>query len=176
MLVLFTGIFLSGCIERSVPPQTEKFYFDLKGFFEQEASYLYEQNITAEKYLINEKDTQILTLSNINWEKELAPFINSDINKPAWKESYTVDSVLMNEKLQSIIYSSSEKNLLAKQIQIRFYNDNVSHVYIENASKNYIYNSAQILSYHVRKGFAIEGEQDIVLGKDLHYKIIVNFK
>ena len=170
-----TGIFLSGCIEGRVPPEKEKFFFDLKGFFEKEASLLNEQKITAEKYLISEKDTQKLILSSLNWEKEFAPFINSDINKPAWKGSYNVDSVLKDQKIQSVIYTSLEKNLPVKQIQIHFNNDNVSNVYIENATKNYVYNSGQILSYYAKKGFAIEGEQDIVLGKDLHYRVIVNF-
>lgn len=175
MLVLMAGIFLSSCFERNKNVETEKFYFDLSGFFKTEAEKLNEKKFFAEKYLINDNDTQKLILKNISWEEELAPFINSDINKPAWKGSYKIDSISEDQKLKFVSYKSLETNLPVKEIQVHFNNKEVSHLYIENATNNYVYNSARVLSYNAGTGFSIEGEQDIFLGKDLHYKVFVNF-
>jgi hypothetical protein len=175
ILVLIAGIFLSGCIEPRQPNQFEKFYFDIENYFADQAKLLSNNYTEVEKLLINNNDTQRVVLNNLIWIEELAPFLNSDINKPAWKDSYRTDSVFDDETLKSISYKSLEDKLPVKQIQLHFTNNTVDHIFIENATRNYVYNSVQVLSYSSGKGFTIEGEQDIILGKDLHYKVVVNF-
>jgi hypothetical protein len=175
MLVLIAGIFLSGCIEPRPADDLEKFYFDIEDYFTDQAKLLAKNYSAVEKLLINNNDTQRVVLNNLSWKEELALFINSDINKPAWKDSYVTDSVYDDETLKLISYKSLEDNLPVKQIQIHFSNNIIEHIFIENATRNYVYNSVQVLSYSSGKGFTIEGEQDIILGKDLHYKVIVNF-
>ena len=174
MLVLGAGIFLSGCLENNTPQNLDKNYFDLKEYFVKKGRLLTKQNTSIEKILITNRDTQRVYLQNVNWEVELLPFINSDINKPAWKNSYRIDSVFNASSLTSISYTSLE-DLEIKHLQIHFSDNKVQHIFIESAVNNYIYNSAQVLSYSTDKGYSIEGEQDVIIGKDLHYKIDVNF-
>ncbi|MGI8892818.1 MAG: hypothetical protein ACR2GN_05095 [Bacteroidia bacterium] len=175
MLVLFAGIFLSSCFEASPDEEMSKKFFDLKEYFLHQAEVLEKNQISVEKILINSLDTQRVSIEKINWKEELAPFINSDLNKPAWRDSYSIDSAFNNSNIKSIAYKSLDENLPIKEIQIHFKNKSVEHIFIEGASTNYIYNSAQVLSFSPATGYTIEGEQDIILGKDLHYKVMVNF-
>lgn len=175
MLVVLAGIFLSSCIDSNTPGNFEKNFFDLEEYFKRQSDELSQMDVRIEKLMINNKDTQRVFLDNVSWGEEFAPFTHNDINKPAWKDSYSKDTIFDNGKIKSINYKSSDKNLAVKQIQIYFQNNKVEHIFIENSKKNYVYNSAQVLSYSPASGYIIEGEQDIILGKDLHYKIIVNF-
>ena len=175
MLVLLTGIFLSGCIIDTSSDLSEKKYFDLKNYFNTQAGELNQQNITMEKLLINNKDTQKVVINNPDWNVEFTPFINSDINKPALRDSYKIDSVFKNNKLNLVKYISLDEKQSVSQIQLHISENKIDHVFIENSTSNYVYNSARILSYTPFKGYTIEGEQDIILGSDLHYKIDVRF-
>ena len=175
MLVVLTGIFLSGCIDNNNSKLTEKYYFDLKKYFKDQAEKFEIKNISAEKILVNDKDTQQVVINNVDWEVEFAPFINSDINKPALRDSYKIDSIYDQKNLSIIKYLSLDEKQSVSQIQIHFRNDIISHVFIESSTSNYVYNSAQVLSFIPDKGYTIEGEQDIVIGSDMHYRIDVNF-
>lgn len=80
-LVLATG-FLFSC-EQKVQ---DKKFFDVPGYFKNEIKYIKQTFRTIIKTTIYNADSSIteFKVSDINWEKEFAIFLESDINKPIY--------------------------------------------------------------------------------------------
>ena len=95
-------------------------FFDLKGFINTEIGRLAKKDSFKKTVYINgaseEKKVQSLNLKN-----EMKPFLNSDINKPAWTDKYLTDS-LFNEKqeLISLTYSALDSTLRTQSLSIEF--------------------------------------------------------
>src|SRR5665213_1962489 len=65
-------------------------YFDIRGYFTADASRLNKLNLQVLKTVTHNGISEGKTIHIDNWARELDLFIGSDINKPAWKDSYTV--------------------------------------------------------------------------------------
>src|SRR5688572_13222886 len=65
-----------------------KNYVDIKGFFENEIKRLTKTNTRVNKTVSSFNKIESKIVANINWKNELSLFVSSDINKPAWKNSY----------------------------------------------------------------------------------------
>ncbi|TAG54031.1 MAG: hypothetical protein EAZ29_05000 [Runella slithyformis] len=89
--ILISAVFLmllGACQSNSEADQT-KTYYDLKGFLEQQIKLLNAQKpqILKQTTMGNTSDRQ--TTSAIDWAKELELFMQTDLNKSAFKLSYT---------------------------------------------------------------------------------------
>jgi hypothetical protein len=99
-----------------------------------------------------------------NWGQELNLFIQSDINRPAWKNSYTV---LNTDSL--IIYKAKTPDLRTTEIMIRKDNDKVKWIVIFNHTKNLLYETKEKLSYFPDSVYQIEKSQHVkLMGKNLY--------
>jgi hypothetical protein len=87
-IVLFTS--LSSCQEKKVEEKNKKYYYDLKGFAENQIVYLEERKPRVHKTAFLSGKKEIATTREIDWKKELGLFIQADINKPAYRQSYEV--------------------------------------------------------------------------------------
>ena len=82
---------LASCeTEKNNEDQTKKF-FDLKGFIEGQITELNLEKPVVSKSMAIGKERSKLSSKEIDWKKELELFIQADINKPAYKNSYTVN-------------------------------------------------------------------------------------
>jgi hypothetical protein len=68
--------------------------FDLKGFLDNEiATHLKDVKTVKKTVTVNGKtETKEVTIKD--WKEELKPFFNSDINRPAWRDKYKVDTIV----------------------------------------------------------------------------------
>ena len=64
-------------------------YFDLKEFFRADSARLTRLNPAVNKTVTHNGVTETKVVHIGNWNQELNLFIQSDINRPAWKNSYT---------------------------------------------------------------------------------------
>lgn len=146
-------------------------YFDIKGFFEQEASRLGKDTTSIHKEIArNGGIKESKTISIKDWEKELSLFIESDINKPAWTSSYEV----INEG-DDIIYTSSDPELRTKKIIVNKNGENVESITIHNEVKNQLYTSQEELFYSPDSVYRIHKEQDVrVIGTN-SYLVVGSF-
>ncbi|KAA3440489.1 hypothetical protein FOA19_07500 [Rufibacter hautae] len=97
-LVLLSAFVLGGsaCQDKGtmapVVKSTHQAY-DLVGFLDREAQALNTKKAMVRKAVAEDgtvKETK--TITSLNWTEELAPFADADINKPALKGLFTVDS------------------------------------------------------------------------------------
>lgn len=162
LLAFFAVLLFWGCGNSAKPGQTDKalpVFFDLRDYFQKEMDYLTKKQPTAKKTVRLNGQESILPSAAISYVDELAPFANSDINKPSWKDKYQVDSVLTDGGLEEIRYMAKDASLKTRELRISFRNGRVEKVWIRNAIHSIISASDQELKYEREKGYAIKGRQ-----------------
>ncbi|TSD67537.1 hypothetical protein FFF34_009145 [Inquilinus sp. KBS0705] len=131
-------------------------YFDLKEYFKKEAARLTKLNPPVNKHVEHNGATESKTVHITNWARELNLFTESDINKPAWKLSYTVDS-----SATGISYKAKYPELKTRQITISKLNGQVTSIYIVNDAKNILYKTTEKLTYKPDLNYLIEKTQQV---------------
>ena len=168
VLILFMTII--SCNSESKVEQTKK-YFDLKGLIERQIKTLNTQKPTVQKSIIMADTSENQLIKTIDWAKELELFIQADLNKPAFVQSYQVDSSSMGVK-----YTLKEtEKLPVKYLNVnRLGEDGISiEAYIN--TNNYLYETERHLKLSLRNNqvtdYQIDGFQKIVFGNKKKFKI-----
>ncbi len=168
--VLINGMALMICLPGCKTGAKEKApplkYFDLKGYFEKDSSHLTRQNKLVFKSVTHNGVTQSKNVHIANWGIELSLFKASDINKPAWKDSYTVTS---ND--DSVVYKANEPDLKTRKMLIKMEKQKVKSIIIFNSAKNILYQTTEKLSYFPDSLYLIEKYQRVKLMGTNNYKI-----
>lgn len=182
MLFFFTiiSVFLISCDNPKKDSAQIKKYFDLKGFMESQIEELDEKKPVVDKTMKMGKERNSRSSNEINWKKELELFLQADINKPAYIQSYNVsrpDSSTYEYVLKQ------GQDLQVRRLKIKLDKANGIPVRIEAQlkSENKLYESekninlscqvkgesCKIMTYHIsgfqklatmeKKPFAIEG-------------------
>ncbi|WP_229215151.1 hypothetical protein [Dyadobacter bucti] len=81
---------LMSCENSEVERNDVKYYYDLKGFINNQIIVLNEKKPKVTKDLIIDGHKEVSTTNDVDWKKELELFIQSDLNKPSYQQSYTV--------------------------------------------------------------------------------------
>lgn len=159
LLFFFTlVIVLSSCLGDSTVTVENQPFFDLKTYFSQEMEQLKNIKKVIKKVdidgVIEEK-----TMDSFDLEKELALFVDSDINKVAWLDKYTVDSLFNNNLLSQITYEAKENQLKTRRLTIHFGNELVDSIDIVRSSSSLVAKLEQHLKYIPSKGYSIKSSQ-----------------
>jgi hypothetical protein len=177
-IFLTGGILLAICATACKPDAKENGtlkYFDLNGYFTKESLRLAKENKTVLKTVTHNSDTESRTVHIANWELELDLFKSADINRPAWKNGYTVideDSVL--------IYKAKTPDLKVREILIRKNKGKVKWIliYDKTPESNWLGFKVRPLNYTTEKLsyfpdslYLIEKDQHVRLMGNNHYRI-----
>jgi flagellar motor protein MotB len=162
---LFCFILTNAC-SNSVSSNTQKAtasYFSLQQFFNDEAQRLQKNNTKLEKVITLNENEETKTISNIDWQKELALFKEADLNKPSWYDQYRIDSTQQNQELH-ISYTALNDKLRTKSVQLIFSNNNnYPHlIKIARNTNNLLYNLEEQYSYRSNEGYHIKSHQKIM--------------
>lgn len=137
----------------------EKPYFDIAEYFSKEAERLQIKKTLIKKMVSKNSESEEKKIRIENWKSEFELFISSDINKPDWLASYTIDS-----SAQKISYLTKEPKLRTKGIQVyKNENGHIEKISIENSDKNWLYSSTEKLVYYTDSLYEIEKTQSIRL-------------
>ncbi|MFC5282133.1 hypothetical protein [Pedobacter alpinus] len=150
-------ILFSGCNSCNEPTTRKQiYYFDLQAYFGEQAVLLKNKSIvkTVAKNKVAEKQNLIIS----NWEQEFSLFTESDINKAAWKDSYTKDSTA-----NKIKYTAKEVDLRVRSIEINLQNLKPSKITIVNQGDNYLYHTTDTLTYIPDSLYQIKKHQKVIL-------------
>ena len=164
--VLFITLFISGCTGSSMSVKQNS-YLDLTKFFSSEITKLEKLEPYVRKTVSRNGLQETKSLNNINWKSELSLFIESDINKSAWKNSYKITS-----NKNEVTYTALDSGLRTKRILItRSPEGMVEKVLIVNKISNMLYESTEELLYITDSIYTISKKQHVVLVGDNDYKI-----
>jgi hypothetical protein len=157
-ILLGIGSLFYACSPSITPMETQDHhYFDIKGFFESEIRQLKAKNPEVLKEVSVDGEREIKTLKIKDWDKELQSFISSDINKPAWKTMYRIDSTT-----QGVTYTALDSTYKTLSIQIAW--DQAKHpisLQIHNRNQNMLYKSEEWLKYEPEAQYEILKSQEI---------------
>jgi len=151
------------------------FFFDAKGYFEQEMARLDQEQSSIQKTIRKDSLEETKKITDINWENELNLFKESDINKASWVSKYQADTNRTASNQQQIIYTATDKDLKTQELQVFLTNEQVDSIAIRNRIANQVYTSQQLLTYSPRGGYSIQKTQDVVLFDKDKYQIKVAF-
>jgi hypothetical protein len=154
--VIFFISVLTSCKQEAKETHETLTYFDLKGFFDRDSARLAQLNKPVLKTVQHNGETETKTVHIANWGLELSLFKQSDINRPAWKNSYKVQA-----DSNFIIYIAKDPELRTKKILIRKVNGKIKWILIFNQNKNILYRTAEKLSYFPDSLYLIEKSQSV---------------
>lgn len=177
ILLLSYAVLIVACTKNSTQNDSRIVtYFDLKTYFENEIQELNQNQKSVKKTVVYNNKKELHRFSNMNWEKELAIFKESDINKAAWKNSYTKDTILKNN-LRTIEYKAKESSLAIRYVSITedLTNQKLTNITIRSINRNNLYNSFQVLNYKPGISYSIIGNQKVRLLKETTYSVLGQF-
>jgi len=83
-------LIVSACRDTATDPNEKKTYYDLKGFIDNQIVYLNEKRPKVTKTVRLNGKKEVRAEIETDWKKELELFAQADINKPAYRNSYSV--------------------------------------------------------------------------------------
>ncbi len=141
-------------------------YFDIKGYFEKDSARLSKLNPLVFKTVVHNGVIESKKVHIANWGAELNFFKSSDINRPAWRDSYTIEG-----DSNTLIYRAKDHDLKTREIVIKLDKGKVKWIMIGNYTKNLLYMTREKLSYFPDSLYMVEKMQAVrVIGIN-RYKI-----
>jgi len=165
MALVFTACNLSG--PQRVP---EEQYFDLKGYIQQEVIRLNRVKPTVDKTVTVNNQAERKQVKVASWADELTVFSDADINKSAWQGLFSVSK---NDSVET--YRSNDDKVFVKSLQVERKNKVISGIKIVLITDNYLYQSADTLSYYPDSLYEIKKQQHIKLLNPKQYRISGKF-
>ena len=163
--LIFVFFILASCGRTETVP--ERKYLDLKGFFTDEVNHLKKLKIKVNKTVSRNGISESKVNISPDWDTELSLFSESDINKPAWSNSYVV-----RNKGGSTSYTAVDSKLRTRSILIRKNkNGRIDRLSIVNRTKNHLYSSSEELLYIPDSLYQIIKKQDVLFLGNNSYKI-----
>jgi hypothetical protein len=161
---VFLVIFNIACKPNVSDNGTTQKYFDVKGYFESEVARLTKQNKPVLKTVRYNKNVETKTIFIKDWASELDFFKSADINKPAWKDSYSVDT-----SGGFMIYKAKDPSLKMVEMIVKKQGTKVKWVLIFNQTKNLLYQTKEKLTYFPDSVYLIQKKQSVrVLGTNFY--------
>lgn len=159
-------LFLLSCGNPEQPQKVPQKYFDLKGYFQQEATRLNQTKPLVHKTVAVNEGTESKQIRITDWNKELANFSDADLNKSAWQGLF---KVVKNE--QQELYSSDNDKVLVKKLVVTRKDNKITGIKLLLHTSNYLYNSTDTLSYFPDSLYEVKKKQQIRFLKEKRYTI-----
>ncbi len=177
MALLFA---ITACQQQPAEPVSatanQPLFFDLKGYMSgQVASLETEKPKVRKRVSINGKDEEQVA-QHINFGEELAVFINADLNKPAWSDKYSRDSIYTEGQLQQLRYTAKEEDLKTQWMQVSFANGAVSKIELKNHASAAIVAADEAMTYTPGKGYSIVHKEIPLMGEGKNFSVEATFE
>lgn len=145
-------------------------YFDVKGYFDHESERLTRNHPQVKKTVKHNQDSESRDIAISSWKDELGLFAGSDINKPAWRSSYTV-----TKRGNTTIYKAKQPDLKTRSVVVVNDDGKVRSVMIVNHTSNLLYSSTEKLNYYPDSTYHITKIQHVRLLGENSYDIDSKF-
>jgi hypothetical protein len=172
ILILFPlYAFLTGCKNDTGNEEFSiKEYFDIPGHFIAEAERLQQSGASLRKTLTRPDDSEEVHKDEVDWQAELKPFIDIDLNKPAFSGGYTTDTI-MNGGDMAISYTAIDSTFDIKKATLVFHDGELTKMQAEHSKNNVYYYSREILIYEAETGYEITVSNIMKAGKPVEFTI-----
>lgn len=160
-------LLMSGCLSAEKKKVANQiFYFDLKTYFAKTATKLNIEKLLVKKMVSKNELSEYKKIRIKDWNTELALFIDADINKPAWKDSYRKDL-----SATKMMFTAKEADLKTQKIEINFKNGLPVKFKIISKTDNLLFHSTEELEFYPDSLYSIKKHQKVLLIGENNYLI-----
>ncbi len=149
--------------------------FDLKKYFESQITLLKQSNPQVQKLVIQNGQAESKDMEIADWSMELKPFLESDISKPALRNSYRVDTADASISACHVVYVAIDSSQSVRKVDLITNKNAITQIAIQKNTGSRLLQSTQSLTWTTGVGYVISGNQTITLGKENEYAIKVTF-
>ena len=149
------------CKENEPPISSKnKIYFDLTKIIQNDIQYNTTNNCAEEKTVYIQYNKETKKIDTVDWNKELQPLLECDINRPAWKGQFFIDTI-PNELMKdtTLEYRALNDKISIRTLSIIYTNQQIKKISIVKKIKSTLFSTSQIINYVPTVGFLIRGEQ-----------------
>lgn len=152
-------------------------FFSLTLFMDSEIERLEQLNPTLKKEISFNGQIEERELEEVDFTEELAIFRKADINRPAWLDLYTVDSVFTDGRLRELHYQTNDPELRTQQLSVyQDANQAVTKIEIKGLSSTVLSNGERYLTYEPSKGYEIRTLQQSRAAETVEIRITSTFE
>ena len=156
---------IASCAPEGSPKEemdSKPLFFDVKAFFDKEIDALNEKQPQVRKILVLNGAREEFQTDSLDFSNELSLFLNSEINKASWRDSYQADTTLgENQLIEQTRYTALDDKLQTRLVAVQYHNQIPSIIRIVNKTKNIILTATQELIYEAGVGFSIDQVQQL---------------
>jgi hypothetical protein len=145
-------------------------YFNVQQYFEQEGLRLDKAGVSVLK-TVSRNSTRETRRVKVNWTDELRLFAESDINKPAWRNSYK--KMVSPGKIE---YLATDDKLRTRRIEILQKDMRPIALHIVNRTSNFLYTSTEDLVYYPDSSYQIQKIQNVRFLGTNNYRVTGNLR
>lgn len=170
-LILMIGLWVS-C--SPAPVNTRSYGFQLTSVLDSLCNSLEKNSYNLLKKVNYSGKEEMIMQMNPEWKKELEPFYDGDLNKPAFTGAYKADTIIVNDSVLYRFVTNEHKNPV-KRLSVLYTGEQLSAITISIKKSNAWFNLEQELSLSPGNGYRISGKQKMALGKEVKFTISGQF-
>ncbi|MDU0370605.1 hypothetical protein ACFPAF_09400 [Hymenobacter endophyticus] len=162
---------------RPNPANRKPAYFNLLGFLEQQSTLLGQRRPAVEKQvLLRDGQQEVTRVQPTEWAKELQIFQQADINKPALRGLYVVDSAALSSGLVQHTYRRLPgTDHPVEQLTVVSRDSVVQDITASIDQDNPLVYSAKTVELHCQNGqltsYRVNGVQKLILFDSVRYAV-----
>jgi hypothetical protein len=160
ILLFCLSLSLLSCSEKKAATTTV--YFSVPGFIKDQARELRSSGISLSRNVSFNGSHEEKIISAPDWDKELKPFAECDLNLAAWKNGFDIDTTY-SKKLKTIRYKAREKRIAVRELEVVLEGDSIQSLSIVYLKSNPWYSLGRRLTFTPGIGYTIIIEQDTPL-------------
>lgn len=169
---------MSSCSEgpAAIYYENQRNYYDLPSFFAEEIANLQAKGQWVRKHVTKDGHSHIIERGNIDWKEELDAFKEADINRPAWRGQFKVDSISL-ERVFVITYKTINKEIPVKNVVVTIDKETNQclQITVDRRTENFLYSSDQSLYFTTGEGYMMKGKLSVTMLFDSEYSIESEF-
>lgn len=156
--------------------EDQRYYYDLPSFIAKQVSNLQSKKQWVRKHVTKDGHSHIIERGDIEWNEELDLFVESDINRPAWRGEFKVDSINL-EREYVITYKTENNQIPVKNVVVTIDKETGQclKITVDRRTKNFLYQSDQSLYYTTGEGYMMKGKLSVSYLFDSEYSIDSEF-
>ena len=171
-------VILSSCAKdpAEVYYEDQRYYYDLPSFMAKQVDNLKTRKQRVRKHVTKDGHSHIIERGDIDWDEELNAFKEADINRPAWRGEFKVDSISL-ERVYIITYKTENAEIPVKNVVVTIDKETRQclQVTVDKQTKNFLYSSDQSLFFTTGEGYMMKGKLSVNFLFDSEYSIESEF-
>lgn len=170
-LCVIIPMLITGCADDADQKSASvKEYFDIPVYFERLAHDLNENDVGLRKTLSRPTDSEVVKKDDVDWLAELKPFIDINLNKPAFSDGYLIDTVVHQDQM-TIVYTARDSSFDIKEVVLFLDHDVLTRLEAVHSKDNVYYYSREVLTFEHQRGYEINVSNVMKAGRPVEFSI-----